>query len=35
MGLKANDLEGTILNKISFDEFEPKSGSTKEIIVGY
>ena len=33
MGLKTNDLEGTISNKISLDEFEPKSGTTKEIIV--
>jgi len=33
MSLKNGDLAGTILPTVSIDEFEPKAGSTKEVIV--
>lgn len=33
MSLKYEDLHGTILSTISIDEFEPKAGNTKEVIV--
>ena len=32
-GLKPNDLEHLILDKVSLDEFEPKSGESKNILV--
>jgi hypothetical protein len=33
MSLKNGDLAGTILSTVSIDEFEPKAGDTKEVIV--
>ena len=33
MGLKHGDLKDTILKKISIDEFEPKTGDIKEVVV--
>lgn len=33
MSLKNGDLAGTILPNVSIDEFEPKAGSTKDVIV--
>ena len=33
MSLKHEDLEGNILPDVSIDEFEPKAGSTKQVIV--
>jgi len=33
MGLKSNDLKDTILKKVSIDEFEPKTGDSKDVIV--
>ena len=33
MSLKNNDLEGTILPMVSIDEFEPKAGDNKNVIV--
>ncbi len=33
MSLKNDDLRGMILDKISIDEFEPKAGETKNVIV--
>ena len=36
MGLKANDLQDTILKKISLDEFHPKTGDEKDVaVVGF
>ena len=32
-GLRPNDLQHLILDKISLDEFEPKSGDSKDILV--
>ena len=32
-GLRPNDLEHLILDKVSIDEFEPKSGDAKDILV--
>jgi|TARA_B100000965_G_scaffold377836_1_gene372207 hypothetical protein len=32
-GLRPNDLQHLILNKVSIDEFEPKSGDSSEILV--
>jgi len=33
MGLREGDLKDTILKKISLDEFEPKTGDSKDVIV--
>lgn len=33
MSLNYRDLNGTVLNNISIDEFEPKAGNTKDVIV--
>lgn len=33
MSLKNGDLKGTILSNVSIDEYEPKAGSDKEVIV--
>jgi hypothetical protein len=33
MGLKAGDLENTVLKKISIDEYEPKTGESKDVMV--
>jgi len=33
MSLKNGDLKGTIQNSVSIDEFEPKAGETKDVIV--
>ena len=36
MGIKAGDLVDTILSKISIDEFEPKTGKSKDVtVVGF
>lgn len=32
-GLRPGDLEHLILNKVSIDQFEPKTGSDKEVLV--
>tara|TARA_Y100001970_G_scaffold293162_2_gene438251 strand:+ start:1955 stop:2380 length:426 start_codon:yes stop_codon:yes gene_type:complete len=32
-GLRPNDLEHLVLSKVSLDEFEPKSGDSKDILV--
>ncbi len=32
-GLRPNDLQHLILDKVSLDEFEPKSGDSKDILV--
>lgn len=33
MSLKNNDLKNCVLDKVSLDEFEPKAGDTKDVIV--
>lgn len=33
MGIKHGDLKDTILSKISIDEFEPKTGDSKDVVV--
>lgn len=33
MGLKAGDLKDTVLKKISIDEYEPKTGEAKDVMV--
>jgi len=33
MGLKEGDLKDTILSKVSIDEFEPKTGDSKDVLV--
>lgn len=33
MSLKNGDLKGTVLDKVSIDEFEPKAGDTQDVIV--
>lgn len=33
MSLKNSDLKGTVLDSVSIDEFEPKAGETKDVIV--
>jgi hypothetical protein len=33
MGLRHGDLNDTVLNKISIDEFEPKTGDVKDVVV--
>lgn len=33
MSLKNGDLKGTVLDNVSIDEFEPKAGDTKDVIV--
>ena len=32
-GLRPGDLQHLILNKVSIDQFEPKSGDEKEVLV--
>lgn len=33
MGLKQGDLKDTVLSKVSIDEFEPKTGDSKDVLV--
>ena len=33
MGLKQGDLNDTVLSKVSIDEFEPKTGESKDVLV--
>lgn len=33
MGLKSEDLKDTVLSKVSIDEFEPKTGDSKDVLV--
>ena len=33
MALRQHDLKNTMLKKISLDEFEPKTGDTKDVMV--
>ena len=32
-GLRPGDLEHLVLNKVSIDQFEPKTGESKEVLV--